>query len=51
MSYELTMIVSEHLTCVKLDDIQNARSAHKCAQDMGVLRYFHTEREDGYGTP
>ena len=51
MSYELTMIVSEHLTCVKLDDIQNAHFPRTNGRRTGVLRYFHTEREDGYGTP
>ena len=49
MSYALTMIVSEHLTQVKLDDIQNARSAPAPARILGVFAIFHTEREDGYG--
>ena len=49
MSYTLTEILAERLLCVKYIVHENARSAHKCAQDMGVLRYFHAEREEGYG--
>lgn len=51
MSYALIMIVSEHLNCVKADDIQNARSTLISAWNCGVFRYFHTEREDSYGAP